>query len=125
MKNISINLNTQTPIYQQLYDQISLQILNGYLSSDSPLPSIRNIAKELRVSIITIKKTWELLEQHGYIYTVAGKGSYVAKHTKDMIEDKKHELLKLSLKEQVDLAKSLGYTKESLIKMIEILYQKN
>ncbi len=124
MKNISINHQTQTPIYKQLYDQISLQILNGSLTSDSLLPSIRNIAKELRVSIITIKKTWEMLEQNGYIYTVAGKGSYVSEHTNKSIDHKKHEILKTSLEEQVTLAKSLGYSKEELIKIIDDIFNK-
>lgn len=117
MKNISISSNTQTPIYKQLYDQISLQILSGALASESLLPSIRNIAKELRVSIITIKKTWEMLEQNGYIYTVAGKGSYVAKHTNETISEKKHDILETSLLDEITLAKSLGYSKEELIKL--------
>lgn len=124
MKNISISSTAQTPIYKQLYDQISLQILSGKLESESLLPSIRNIAKELRVSIITIKKAWEMLEQHGYIYTVAGKGSYVAKHTNKTINEKKHDILETSLSEQITLAKSLGYSKEELIKIIDEIFKK-
>ncbi|MGD9910129.1 MAG: GntR family transcriptional regulator [Candidatus Izemoplasmatales bacterium] len=124
MKNITISSNTQTPIYKQLYDQISLQILSGNLESESLLPSIRNIAKELRVSIITIKKTWDMLEQNGYIYTIAGKGSYVAKHTKVSISEKKHDILKTSLSTEISLAKSLGYTKEEIISLIDEIFAK-
>ena len=59
MENIVIRTTSQTPIYQQLFDQVAAQILNGDLKADTALPSIRGMAKELRVSIITIKKTWE------------------------------------------------------------------
>ena len=81
MEVLTIRTTSQTPIYQQLFEQVSTQILNGVLKSDTLLPSIRAMAKELRVSIITVKKTWELLERSDYIYTVAGKGSYVKKNT--------------------------------------------
>ncbi len=124
MKNISISSNTQTPIYRQIYEQLTLQILNGTLESNSILPSIRNIAKELRVSIITIKKTWEMLEQNGYIYTIAGKGSYVATHTEKLIKNKKKDILKASLVDDVKLAKSLGFSQEELKNMIDDIYKK-
>jgi len=124
MKNIIISTNTQTPIYKQIYDQISLQILGGLIESESLLPSIRNIAKELRVSIITIKKTWEMLEQNGYIYTIPGKGSYVAIHTNKTINEKKQDILKTSLSSEITLAKSLGYSKDDLLQLIEQIFSK-
>jgi GntR family transcriptional regulator len=123
MKNVVVRTTSQTPIYQQLYDQISSQILNGDLVSDSLLPSIRVMAKELRVSIITIKKTWELLERNGYIYTVKGKGSYVEKSTKASLDKKKIDTIKKSLKEDISLYKTMGITKEELIELITELYQ--
>ena len=122
MKNVVVRTTSQIPIYQQLYDQISSQILNGDLASDSLLPSIRVMAKELRVSIITIKKTWELLERNGYIYTVKGKGSYVEKSTKASLDKKKIDTIKKSLKEDISLYKTLGITKEELIELITELY---
>lgn len=122
MKNLVIRTTTQTPIYQQLFDQISSQILNGDLLSDSLLPSIRVMAKELRVSIITIKKTWELLEQNEYIYTVKGKGSYVMKNTRATLEKKKVYTVKKSLKEDISLYKSMGIKKDELLDLISELY---
>jgi GntR family transcriptional regulator len=122
MKNVVVRTTSQIPIYQQLYDQISSQILNGDLASDSLLPSIRVMAKELRVSIITIKKTWELLERNGYIYTVKGKGSYVEKSTKASLDKKKIDTIKKSLKEDISLYKTMGITKEELIELITELY---
>ena len=124
MKNVVVRTTSQTPIYQQLYDQISSQILNGDLQSDSILPSIRGMARELRVSIITIKKTWELLERNGYIYTIKGKGSYVMKNTQASLDKKKILTIKNSLKEDVKLYKSMGITKEELVELITDLYEK-
>lgn len=124
MKNVVVRTTSQVPIYQQLYDQISSQILNGDLQSDSILPSIRGMAKELRVSIITIKKTWELLERNDYIYTVKGKGSYVKKNSKATLEKKKIHTIKNSLQEDISLYKSMGITKVELIDLITELYEK-
>jgi GntR family transcriptional regulator len=123
MKSIIVRTTSQTPIYQQLYDQISSQIINGTLEADSPLPSIRKMAKELRVSIITIKKTWELLEHNDYIYTVKGKGSYVKKNTQSKLEKKKLETVKEVFKEGITLSKQMGVSKKELLEVINELYE--
>lgn len=123
MRNIVVRTTSQTPIYQQLYEQISSQILNGDLVSDSLLPSIRVMAKELRVSIITIKKTWELLERDDYIYTIRGKGSYVKKNTQASLDKKKINAIKSSLKEDIALYKSMGISKDELLELIKELYE--
>jgi len=122
MEVLTIRTTSQTPIYQQLFEQVSTQILNGVLKSDTLLPSIRVMAKELRVSIITIKKTWELLERNDYIYTVAGKGSYVKKNTKNALEKKKLKTVKDALKENIILSKQMNIAKEELLKIISELY---
>lgn len=123
MKNITVRTTSQQPIYQQLFDQISSQILNGDLTADTALPSIRNMAKELRVSIITIKKTWELLEYNGYMYTVPGKGSFVKKNTKATLDKKKVQTVKHALKETIALSKTIGISKEDLLLLVEELYE--
>jgi GntR family transcriptional regulator len=122
MKSIVVRTTSQDPIYQQLYEQISSQILQGDLPSDSLLPSIRKMAKEIRVSIITIKKTWELLERNGYIYTIAGKGSYVEKNTKAALDKKKLITVKKAVKENISLCKSIGISKEVLLDLVQELY---
>lgn len=122
MEVLSIRTTSQTPIYQQLFEQISAQILNGVLKSDKLLPSIRAMAKELRVSIITIKKTWELLERNDYIYTVAGKGSYVKKNTKNSLEKKKLKTVKDAFKENITLSKQMDISKNELLQIISELY---
>jgi len=123
MKNITVRTTSQDPIYQQLYDQISSQILHGDLESEILLPSIRKMAKEIRVSIITIKKTWELLERNGYIYTIAGKGSYVAKNTKSTLDKKKLSTVKKAVLDNISLCKSIGISKQVLLELIDELYE--
>jgi GntR family transcriptional regulator len=124
MKNIVVRNTTQTPIYQQIYDQISSQIMNGDLKADQLLPSMRTAAKELRVSIITIKKTWELLEKEGLIYTVQGKGSYVMGHTQVDLDEKKLDMIKDVLKGAIDSIKSYQISKEKIIEIVnEILVE--
>jgi len=113
---------SDTPIYQQLYDQIVAQILSGELKSETPLPSIRTMAKELRVSIITIKKAWEELEKSGYLRTVSGKGSYISTLSEVSIEKKRTELLKDLFRNNILQCKTLNITKEEIIKIIEELY---
>ncbi len=122
MKNITVRNTSQTPIYQQLYDQISSQIIHGDLDADELLPSIRTIAKELRVSIITIKKTWELLESNGFIYTIQGKGSYVKDHSKTMLIEKKKQAVKNILKNSLMDCKEYDLTKDELIQIVDELY---
>jgi GntR family transcriptional regulator len=121
MKNIVVRNTTQTPIYQQIYDQISSQIINGDLKPDQLLPSMRTAAKELRVSIITIKKTWEMLESKGLIYTVQGKGSYVRSHSQMDLDEKKKETIRQALRETLETLKSYDVSKEVLIEMINEL----
>ncbi len=121
MKNIVVRNTTQTPIYQQIYDQISSQIINGDLKPDQLLPSLRTAAKELRVSIITIKKTWEMLESKGLIYTVQGKGSYVRSHSQMDLDEKKKATIRQALRETLETLKSYDVSKEVLIEMINEL----
>ena len=123
MKNIVVRNTTQTPIYQQIYDQISSQIMNGDLHADQLLPSMRTAAKELRVSIITIKKTWELLEKEGLIYTVQGKGSYVMGHTQVDLDEKKLDMIKDVLKGAIDSIKSYQISKEKIIEIVNEIFK--
>ena len=122
MENIVITTTSQTPIYQQLYDQIASQILRGDLTRETSLPSIRAMAKELRVSIITIKKTWEMLERNGYIYTVIGKGSYVQKTTQSTLNKKKLDSIKASFEDSVSYAKQMDIDKQHLLDIIADIY---
>lgn len=123
MRNVNISNKSDKPIYQQIYDQISSQIILRQLEGDSQLPSIRTAAKELRVSIITIKKTWELLEQNNYIYTVPGKGAFVKSNSDSFLMDKKMQKVEGLLLEVIERAKKTGISKDELKDLIEVLFE--
>jgi len=125
MKSIFLSNMSDTPIYQQLYDQIVAQILNGELQSETSLPSIRTMAKELRVSVITIKKTFEELEKSGYIRTIAGKGSYISNLSNKNLEQKRIDLLRDMFKNSIEQCKTLDISKDEIFTIIEELYNSN
>lgn len=102
------------PIYQQLYDQMAAQIIRGDLQQNELLPPIRTLAKDLRISIITVKKAWELLERDGLIYTMVGRGSFVADLSAADIQDKKAERLLERLRKDIGYYKDMGLSLEEL-----------
>ena len=122
MKSLFISNKSEMPIYKQLYDQIVAQILNGELKSESTLPSIRTMAKEIRVSVITIKKTWEELEKNGYINTVPGRGSYVSSYTEESLVQTKNDLIRNIFEDDINQCKTLKISKAEIIETIKNIY---
>lgn len=119
---LHVSDKSNQPIYEQLYEQITAQIMAGELPADFCLPSIRVVAKELGVSVITVKKAWELLEWNGFIYTRAGKGCFVAAQSDAHWADKSRALAEQKLAEQLPYYKSLQLSAEELIELIRKLY---
>lgn len=120
--DIAILLSSDKPIYEQIYEQVVAQIINGSLEPNYRLPPIRKIAKELGVSIITIKKAWEKLEGNGFITTVVGRGCFVAESISNELEDRKVTLAKERLKKNLGYYRELGITAEELCQYIKELY---
>ncbi len=89
--DLLIDNKSGTPIYEQLYTQIKAQIISGALREDDALPSIRNLAKDLRISVITTRRAYDELEREGFLYTVAGKGCFVAPKNVELLRE---EILK-------------------------------
>jgi GntR family transcriptional regulator len=117
--NIVISPTSEDPIYKQIYDQISSQIIRGELGSDFCLPPIRTVAKELRISVITIKRAWEELEHDGYIYTMTGKGCFVASLPLEKLEDKRNQLAMDKMVKDIEYYKSLGLTLDEVQKLLK------
>ena len=117
--DIVLSNTNQNPIYEQICIQIKQQILGGTLTPGQPLPSIRSLAKELRISVITTKRAYEELERDGYIETVAGKGSFVARPDTGRIRREYLERVRAHLLEAVRLAPSGGLDEEGLIQLLE------
>ncbi len=114
--------SSDKPIYQQLFEQISAQILKGQLKEGSSLPPIRTVARELRISVIPVKAAWEELERAGFIVTMAGRGCYVAPLKSAELSDKRDEMARDKLKKDISYYKSLGLSANELIELIKRLY---
>ncbi|WP_338448705.1 GntR family transcriptional regulator [Niallia oryzisoli] len=121
--NILLSNSSDEPIYQQIFKQIKEQILKGELAEGQSLPSIRSLAKELKISVITTKRAYDELEKDGYIVTVAGKGSYVATINKEMLRETKMKMIEEKMTEAIDEAKLTGLTLEDLQEMLKLIYE--
>lgn len=123
--DILISNSCGSPIYQQIYDQIKAAILSGELREGDMLPSIRALAKDLRISVITTKRAYEELEQGGYIYTAAGKGCFVSQKSSGMVYEEHLKKIEEHMGEIARLAGSSGITEGQLIEMYRVLQEEN
>jgi GntR family transcriptional regulator len=121
--DIIISNTSKEPIYEQIANQIKNQILRGKLKPDASLPSIRKLAKELKVSVITTKRAYEELEREGHIITVGGKGTFVAPHSSEFLREKRRYLVEQYLTQGVLTGKSLGISLEEILDMVSSLYK--
>ncbi|RUS48902.1 GntR family transcriptional regulator [Cohnella sp. AR92] len=120
--NVSISNHSDKPIYQQLFEQISAQILKGELASGYCLPPIRQAALELGVSVITVKKAWEELERSGLIDTVTGKGCFVAEFSSDEVRRIRDEMILKQMEIDTLYYKSFGLTLDEVIELLRKSY---
>ena len=120
---IIIENNSQTPIYEQITRQIKEEILRGELLEGTPLPSVRGLAKELKISALTVKKAYDSLEQEGFITTVHGKGSFVADIGKSLLEEEAKKELEHRLEEVTRMAHRIGVDKEELKSLIDLFME--
>ena len=120
---IIIRNTTSTPIYEQIYSQLKAQIIAGELVPGEALPSIRALAKDLKISVITTKRAYDELESEGFLYTIAGKGCFVAEKNLDLIREQQLRELEDHLTAAAALARSCGLTVEELYEMIRVLLE--
>ncbi len=116
--NILIDNKSGTPIYDQIYSQIKDQIINGALKQDELLPSIRGLAKDLRISFITTKRAYEELEKEGFIYTLPAKGCYVAPKNVELLREENLKKIEEHIDEIVRLAASCNLSKQEIMEMV-------
>lgn len=117
--NIIIDNRSELPIYSQIYTQIKDQIITGVLKQDEMLPSIRGLAKDLRISFITTKRAYEELEADGFIYTIQAKGCYVAKKNTQLIQEENLKKIESLIEEIRKLSVCCNLTNEDIKKMID------
>jgi GntR family transcriptional regulator len=119
---IVISNASPDPIYEQIVRQIRAQILSGDLSEGDQLPSIRKLARDLQISVITTKRAYEELEREGFINTVGGKGTYVAAQNPEFLREKQMKAVEEKLAEAVDQARLLNVESDRLAEMLRLLY---
>ncbi len=121
--NIVIRNTGDMPIYEQIVVQIKQAIVAGELTEGEALPSMRLLAKELRISLITTKRAYEELEREGFIVTMTGRGSFVAAKNLDILREEQRRRLEAHLADAVDAARAAGVDADELCALIRILYQ--
>ena len=120
---VLIDNKSGSPIYDQIYTQIKDQIISGALSEDEMLPSIRNLAKDLRISFITTKRAYEELEKDGFIYTVQGKGCFVSPKNVEFLREENLKKIEEHMDEILRLAGTCNLGKEEVVRMLEFLWE--
>lgn len=121
--DITVNGSTHEPIYEQISEQIKGLIINQQLKPGEALPSIRRLAGELNISVITTKRAYDELEKEGFIETIIGKGCFVSKDNKDFIKEKKIRMVEDKLAEVIKESRVLNIGLQGLKMMLEVLYR--
>lgn len=120
---IVISNTSEAPLYQQIKDQIKDAILKGELVEGDALPSIRAFANDLKVSVLTIRRVYDELEQEGFVTSQVGIGTFVSTSNIELLRDSKRRLVEKKMLDMIQTAKSLGISKDELNAMMDILYE--
>lgn len=120
-----IRNNTNQPIYDQLYEQIKDHILAGHLAPGEALPSIRVLAKDLRISVITTKRAYDELESEGFLYTVGGKGCFVAEQNLALLREQRLREIETHLLAAAKLATGCNLTDSELLNLLKTLLEED
>ena len=120
---ILIDNKSGAPIYDQIFTQIKGHILSGELKQDEALPSIRGLAKDLRISVITTKRAYEELERAGFIYTVPGKGSFVAAKNQELLREEHLKKIEEYMTAIADLARGAGVSRGEVLEMWDLIWE--
>lgn len=120
---IIISNSSPDPIYEQVGKQIKAQVLSGELKEGDALPSIRALAKELQISVITTKRAYDELIKEGFVDSVGGKGCFIAMQNKELLKEKRMKTIEEKLGEAVNDAQKLGIPLQDLKEMLDLLYR--
>ena len=121
--NLIISNSSGKPIYEQITAQIKNSILSGELQEGEALPSMRALAKDLRISVITTKRAYEDLERDGFVVTVAGKGCFVAPSNLELMREEQRKRVEQTLEQAVEQAQAASITLEEMQQMLSLLYE--
>ena len=121
--DILIDNKSGAPIYDQIYSQLKAQIVSGTLAENTLLPSIRALARDLRISFITTKRAYEELEKDGFLYAVPGKGCYVAPRNVELLREENLKKIESCIDEALRLALEAGLSREELLEMVKFAWE--
>lgn len=121
--HIIINTSSMIPIYEQLVDQIKTQIRKGDLQQDDILPSVRALSKELKISALTVKKAYDVLEEEGFTVTVHGKGTYVAAVNRELLLEEQKKELETDLEKAIQKGRRCGISDEDMKILFALLLE--
>lgn len=121
--DIIISNSSDKPIYEQVSSQIKNKIMNGTLEAGEMLPSMRALAKDLHISVITVQRAYEDLTRDGFIETVSGKGSFVAAQNKEFIQEEQLRKAEELLQQVADIGRSHGIAYEEMTNILKMLYE--
>jgi GntR family transcriptional regulator len=120
--NIVISNTSNLAIYEQIVAQIKNAIINKEILADEPLPSIRSLARDMQISVITTSRAYDVLVTEGLVYSQPGKGFYVSKSQTEMLKEKRLQIIEANMTELINQCKGAELTKEDMIAMINLLY---
>lgn len=120
---ILISNSSDKPIYEQICVQIKGMIMNGTLSAGEALPSMRALARDLHISVITVQRAYEDLTRDGFVETVSGKGSFVAAQNREMIQEEQLRLAEELLQKAADIGRAHGIAYEQMANILKLFYE--
>lgn len=121
--HLVISNSSSVPIYEQIKEQIIEQIMNDELKEDEMLPSIRSLSKDIKISLMTIKKAYDQLESDGYIVSIAGKGTFVAPRNSNLVKEHAQKEIEDNIQKTIDLAVRYDISKDEIIDLVNMLYE--
>ena len=121
--HLVISNSSSVPIYEQIKAQIIEQIMNDELKEDEMLPSIRSLSKDIKISLMTIKKAYDQLESDGYIVSIAGKGTFVASRNSNLVKEHAQKEIEDNIQKAIELAVRYDISKDEIIDLVNMLYE--
>lgn len=120
---IILNHSSMVPIYEQLMEQIKTKIINNELDIEQPLPSVRSLSNELRISALTVKKAYDKLEEEGFVKTVHGKGTFILQTNSNLLKETRYKIIEDSFAKVIEQAKNVGLCEDEIKEMVSILLE--
>ena len=122
---IVVSNKASRPLYEQIVSQIKAQIMNGELEAGEALPSIRSLARSLQISVLTVQKAYDILQEDGFIETTAGKGCYVSARNQDFYLEEQQKKIEGCFSDAIEIARMSGISLDKLISLLTLLYEED